>query len=42
MPKIALQMPLWKQIVLGAWALGTVVLFVRQVLVAYTAALGGG
>ncbi|MEN6643175.1 MAG: hypothetical protein ABFE08_12085 [Armatimonadia bacterium] len=42
MPKIDLQMPLWQQIVVGVWALGNVALFVRQILVAYAAALGGG
>lgn len=42
MPKVVSEMPLWQQIVIGAWALGNVVLFVRQVLVAYAAAVGGG
>jgi hypothetical protein len=37
-----LALPLWAQVTLAAWSFGVVVIFVRQMLVAYTAALTGG
>lgn len=40
MPEIDLDLPTWRQVVLGLWLLATVALFLRQVLVAYAAALG--
>ena len=42
MPNVDRELPLWAQVALAVWSLGCVVLFVRQLLVAYTAALSGG
>ncbi|MHB8993869.1 MAG: hypothetical protein ACYC63_01300 [Armatimonadota bacterium] len=42
MPNVERELPLWAQIAVALWSLGAVVLFVRQILVAYSAALGGG
>ena len=37
-----LVLPLWAQVTLASWSVVVVVVFVRQILVAYAAALGGG
>lgn len=38
----AMKLPLWAQVTLCVWSVGVVVFFVRQMLVAYLAALSGG
>jgi len=42
MPDVDRELPLWAQVALAAWGLGCVVFFLRQLLVAYAAALSGG
>ena len=37
-----LPLPLWAQVTLAVWSAGVVVIFVRQMLVAYAATLTGG
>ena len=37
-----MKLPLWVQVVGGAWALLAAILFLRQIMVAYLAALGLG
>ena len=41
MPEMTDELPVWVQVAGGVWCLLTVVLFVRQILWAYTALLGG-
>lgn len=36
------ELPMWVQIVGGLWCLLAVILFIRQIMVAYLAALTGG
>jgi hypothetical protein len=42
MPDVERELPLWAQIGVALCSLGVVVVFVRQILVAYSAALSGG
>ena len=42
MPEVEIRLPVWAQMVIGAWLLGLVAMFLRQILVGYMAALGGG
>ena len=37
-----MKLPLWAQLVAGAWALLAVILFLRQIMLAYLAAIGLG
>jgi hypothetical protein len=37
-----MKLPVWVQVVGGAWALLAVIVFLRQILVAYLVALGLG
>jgi hypothetical protein len=41
MPEVDPTLRNWKQIAVGAWLLGVVALFVRQVMLALIAYLGG-
>lgn len=41
MSALDLNLPYWKQIAIGAWLVGVVALYVRQVLLALIAHLGG-
>lgn len=42
MPEVDWELPLWAQVAGGLWCLLAVILFVRQIMVAYIAALTGG
>jgi len=42
MSAVKTEMPLWAQVAAAGWLLGVVAFFLRQALVAYIAALGGG
>jgi hypothetical protein len=37
-----MKLPLWAQLVGGTWALLAVIFFLRQIMTAYLAAIGGG
>ncbi len=42
MPEVEGKLPLWVQVVGGLWSLLVVIFFIRQIMVAYLAALTGG